>query len=123
MPLIQSLFLALFLLYPALSIPIQPRLINVSPEISPKLDLSDSLSCLGVGVCNPVTVDKNASPSGPAPSQPTQQQAPTKKVGEGGSLVNVAPVISPDVDLSGLLSCVGVANCNPVTVNKGPESS
>ncbi|KAF6838548.1 hypothetical protein CPLU01_02349 [Colletotrichum plurivorum] len=120
MRLLHSLFLAILLLYPASALPNEPRLINVSPEISPKLDLSDSLSCLGVAVCNPVTVDKNARPSGSAPPQLTQQQAPPQA---GGSLVNVAPVVSPNVDLSGLLSCVGVANCNPVTVNKGPVSS
>lgn len=126
MRLLQHLSFATFLLCRALALPIEPRLINVSPQVNPKVDLSDSLSCIGVAVCNPVTVDKNASRSGSTQPQPAQQQSPPQQAGGnggGGSLVNVAPVVSPDVDLSGLLSCVGIANCNPVTVNEGPGST
>ncbi|GKT74824.1 hypothetical protein ColTof4_07247 [Colletotrichum tofieldiae] len=114
--------IALFLAS-ASALPISPRLINISPEISPKIDLSSPVAqCVGIALCNPVTV-KGGSQS-PTPSIQQQEAPPQQTPSEGGgSLINIAPAISPDINLPGLLKCVGIANCNPVTVNKGEGGS
>ncbi|KAK6215045.1 hypothetical protein QIS74_08064 [Colletotrichum tabaci] len=110
------------ILAPASALPVSRGLINISPEINPSVDSGPVAQCVGIAVCNPVTVS-NGNQS-PAPTG-QQQQAPPQQTSSsgGGSLTNVAPVVSPNIDPSGLLKCLGVANCNPVTVNKGDGAS
>ncbi|OHW97308.1 hypothetical protein CSPAE12_04017 [Colletotrichum incanum] len=113
-----------FFLASASALSIFPRLINISPEISPKIDRSSPVAqCVGIAVCNPVTV--NSGSQSPTPSS-QQQQAPPQQTGPNGggsSLVNIAPVISPDINLSWLLKCLGIASCNPVSVNREGRAS
>ncbi|WQF87527.1 hypothetical protein CDEST_12541 [Colletotrichum destructivum] len=110
------------ILTPASALPVSRGLINISPEINPSVDSRPVAQCLGIAVCNPVTV--NNGNQSPAPTG-QQQQAPPQQTssGGGGSLINVAPVVSPNIEPYGFLKCLGVANCNPVTVNKGDGAS
>ncbi|KAK1993357.1 hypothetical protein LX36DRAFT_673888 [Colletotrichum falcatum] len=108
------------LLAPAVALPIAPRQVNISPQVNPAVGSSSpAVDCVGIAVCNPVTVDDgNGSPalSGQAKqTAPVPQQAGSG--GGGGSLINVAPAVGPSVNLPGLLNCVGVAACNPVSAS------
>lgn len=117
-------------------------LVNVSPVVSPKLSLGQILGCLGIGisVCNPINVngtqnsDNNNSNSKATSnnighddhncttstsSSPDAQQKSAAGNSDSGGLINVAPVISPDISLSNPNSCVGVgiSACDPINVN------
>lgn len=119
----------------------RPRgLINLSPVISPKLNLGQLLGCLGIGVsvCNPINVngtqnsgtgaenseassntighdDQNCPKCTPSSGD---QKKPAAGNSETSGLINIAPVISPDISLSRQKSCigVGVSVCDPINV-------
>lgn len=122
-------------------------LINLSPVVAPNLNLSQLLGCLGIGIsaCNPVHVngaqnsdnddgspksssddtghdDENCTGS-TSPSSEGQGNAPAENSGKG-ALINIAPVISPDISLSNPNSCVGVgvSVCNPINVSGDQDS-
>ncbi|OLN86788.1 hypothetical protein CCHL11_07851 [Colletotrichum chlorophyti] len=111
----------LFATASALPVSLSPRLINISPDISPKINLSEPVSCVGIAACNPVSVNNGvaapAPTATPAPPPPPPHQTPS---GGGNSLINISPILRPDLNLSGLLKCLGIAACNPVTVNTAP---
>ncbi|KAK1988603.1 hypothetical protein LZ30DRAFT_698377 [Colletotrichum cereale] len=121
---VRLIYIALFLA-PAIALPIDPRQVNVSPEISPEISLPSPVAeCVGIAACNSITtndVNQSQTPSNQQKQTPPPQQ--TGSCGGVGSLINVAPVINPSVDLPELLKCVGIATCNPVTVNKGEAAS
>ncbi|KAK6859850.1 hypothetical protein PG995_003486 [Apiospora arundinis] len=79
-------------------------LVNVAPNVSPKVGLSNDNSCTGIGVsaCDPINVNgtqgsnnNNSNPgkttSAPAPASSGQSGSGSG----GGGLINLAPVISP----------------------------
>ncbi|KAI1448780.1 hypothetical protein F5Y02DRAFT_374671 [Annulohypoxylon stygium] len=121
-------------------------LINLSPTISPDIGLSNENSCLGIGIsaCDPITVGsdvtKTVTKSDESSSDDTteteQSSYPTAsseskstttttaatdsdKSSSGGGLLNLSPVISPDIDLNNDNSCqgIGISACDPITVN------
>ncbi|KAK8000247.1 hypothetical protein PG990_012847 [Apiospora arundinis] len=108
-------------------------LVNVAPNVSPKVGLSNDNSCTGIGVsaCDPINVNgtqgsnnNNSNPgkttSAPAPASSGQSGSGSG----GGGLINLAPVISPDVDVSNDNSCLGlgISVCDPINVG-GTQNS
>lgn len=113
-------------------------LIDISPNISPDLDLSSDGSCLGVGIsaCDPITVSHasttkkyvngtqssqdeegssnssstdNSSSNSTAPATSTATTAAATTATSGaGALININLNISPEVDLGGDNTCTGV---------------
>lgn len=94
-------------------------LLDLSPTISPVLDLSGGDGCFGVGisVCDPITVGgkkavtNEAVTNTPAWSNTTiTAPTPTTPVQEDNSdaLIVISPDISPDISLDGGDGCKGV---------------
>ncbi|EFQ30806.1 hypothetical protein CGRA01v4_12857 [Colletotrichum graminicola] len=80
------------LLAPATALPIAPGQVNVPPEFNSKIGSpSPVIDCVGIAVCNTITVD-NGNQSPGSLSQPKQtplqqqQQQQTGSGGVGGSL-------------------------------------
>ncbi|KAI1774588.1 hypothetical protein F4818DRAFT_66449 [Hypoxylon cercidicola] len=109
-------------------------LLNISPTITPDLNLSNDNSCLGIGIsaCDPITVgsdvtktvteesdDDAAYDSSPAPSSTPASTAPSSTSGAGDSLINLSPSVSPDLNLSNDNGCLGlgISACDPITVD------
>ncbi|KAK8104169.1 uncharacterized protein PG998_011202 [Apiospora kogelbergensis] len=99
-------------------------LVNVAPNVSPKVGLSNDNSCTGIGVsaCDPINVGgTQGSNNNSNNKEKTNTPAPS---GQSGGLINLAPVVSPDVDLSNDNSCtgIGISVCDPINV-KGTQNS
>ncbi|KAK7914388.1 hypothetical protein PG985_012091 [Apiospora marii] len=104
-------------------------LVNLSPNVSPKLGLSNDGSCTGVGVsaCDPINVDgtQNSNNQNNNKEKASPTATPQGQSGSGGGgLINVAPVISPEVDVSNDNSCtgIGISVCDPINVG-GTQNS
>ncbi|KAK8075124.1 hypothetical protein PG997_009787 [Apiospora hydei] len=103
-------------------------LINVSPNVSPKVGLSNDGSCTGIGVsaCDPINVGgtQNSNNNNSKEKTPNNTPTPSSQSGSGGGLINLSPVISPDLDVSNDNSCtgVGISVCDPINV-KGTQNS
>ncbi|KAK7962605.1 uncharacterized protein PG986_003430 [Apiospora aurea] len=105
-------------------------LINVSPNVSPKVGLSNDGSCTGLGVsaCDPINVGgtQNSNNSNNNSKEKTSNTTPTPsgQSGSGGGLINLSPVVSPDLDVSNDNSCLGlgISVCDPINV-KGTQNS
>ncbi|KAK8043681.1 hypothetical protein PG993_006111 [Apiospora rasikravindrae] len=104
-------------------------LINVSPNVSPKIGLSNDGSCTGVGVsaCDPINVGGTQNSNNDSKQKaPNTTPAPSGQSGSGsgGGLINLSPVISPDVDVSNDNSCtgIGISVCDPINVD-GTQNS
>ncbi|KAI0011957.1 hypothetical protein F4779DRAFT_571083 [Xylariaceae sp. FL0662B] len=104
-------------------------LINISPDISPDLHLSDKNSCLGLGisVCDPINVGGTQNSNNGGDGSSTTEKAasqPDSSNSGGGSLINLSPTISPDLDLDDSDSClgIGISACDPINVN-GTQNS
>jgi hypothetical protein len=107
--------------------PLQRRaLLTIDPTLSPAIDLSNDNSCLGIGisVCDPITVgDTDSSEDGTSSttsSTATEEKAvDTGSTSSGSSLIDLSPVISPDIDLSSDDSCtgIGISACDPINVD------
>ncbi|KAI1459984.1 hypothetical protein F4805DRAFT_419439 [Annulohypoxylon moriforme] len=98
-------------------------LINLSPTISPDVNLNNDNSCLGIGisVCDPITVDsKTNSTAVDDTSSSSSSKAKTESSGssDDDSLINLSPTISPDLTLTNPNSClgIGISACDPITV-------
>ncbi|KAI0160794.1 hypothetical protein GGR57DRAFT_456309 [Xylariaceae sp. FL1272] len=99
-------------------------LIDVSPDVSPDLDLSSSNDCIGVGisVCDPINVDgtqnSNNNNNDDDESSSETPTSTTEDDSEGGSLINLSPTVSPDLDLSSSNDCfgIGISACDPINV-------
>ncbi|KAI0881235.1 uncharacterized protein GGS22DRAFT_172732 [Annulohypoxylon maeteangense] len=118
-------------------------LINLSPTISPDLNLSNENSCLGIGIsaCDPITVGSDVTKTvtktdgssdetteteqSSYPTASTQSKSTTTTTtsnsgsSSGGSLLNLSPTISPDLNLVNDNSCtgIGISACDPITVD------
>ncbi|KAI1262840.1 hypothetical protein F5Y18DRAFT_396434 [Xylariaceae sp. FL1019] len=92
-------------------------LINISPDVSPDVDLSSSNDCIGLGisVCDPINVDGTQN-SNNNNGESTSEKATSTS--EGGSLINLSPTVSPDLDLSSSNDCfgIGISACDPINV-------
>ncbi|KAK8061442.1 hypothetical protein PG994_007808 [Apiospora phragmitis] len=105
-------------------------LVNLSPNVSPKVGLSNDNSCTGIGVsaCDPINVkgtQNSNNNNSNNENAPTTTPAPSGQGGSGGGgLVNVAPIVSPDVDVSNDNSCtgIGISVCDPINVG-GTQNS
>ncbi|KAI9170807.1 hypothetical protein HJFPF1_00281 [Paramyrothecium foliicola] len=88
-------------------------LLNLSPVISPKLSATPGCFGMGIAQCNPVNVagQQNTGSGGIDNGEKTQPSS------NGNSLINVAPVVDPDIALGGGCVSFGIAGCNPVNVN------
>ncbi|KAI1204811.1 uncharacterized protein F4807DRAFT_445768 [Annulohypoxylon truncatum] len=126
-------------------------LINLSPTITPDLDLTNENNCLGIGIsaCDPITVGSDVSktvtnsddsssdekpdtvqssyPTATATSESTpttasasaSASASNSDSSSGGSLLDLSPNVSPDINLKNENSCqgIGISACDPITVN------
>ncbi|KAK7985288.1 hypothetical protein PG996_005470 [Apiospora saccharicola] len=104
-------------------------LINLSPDVSPKVGASNDGSCTGVGVsaCDPINVDGTQNSNNQNNNNQEKAPAATPASSSGsqsGGLINVAPIISPDVDVSNDNSCtgIGISVCDPINVG-GTQNS
>ncbi|KAI8624125.1 hypothetical protein F5Y19DRAFT_339585 [Xylariaceae sp. FL1651] len=103
-------------------------LINVSPVLSPTLDLSSSNSCFGLGisVCDPINVGgtQNSNNGDSNDSSSPSSSRSSSSSSESGGLLDLSPVITPIVDLSSDNDCtgVGISACDPINVN-GTQNS
>lgn len=100
-------------------------LLNLSPEISPDLDLSGNNECLGLGVsvCDPINVngEQNVNKGSDSDSHPKDDQHDGNKKDDddGQYLINISPDISPEIDASDNNGCagIGISACDPINVN------
>ncbi|KAK8122060.1 hypothetical protein PG984_010730 [Apiospora sp. TS-2023a] len=103
-------------------------LINLSPNVSPKVGASNDGSCTGVGVsaCDPINVDgtQNSNNQNNNKEKAPAAAAPASSGSQSGGLINVAPTVSPDVDVSNDNSCtgIGISVCDPINVG-GTQNS
>lgn len=123
-------------------------LIDLSPNISPDLDLSSDGSCFGLGIsaCDPITVvhtssngkkyanstkssQDEGSSTGSSSSHPnstTTMTTITNTTAAGHSpLININVNLSPKTDVGGDNTCtgVGVSVCDPISVSDGTSNS
>ncbi|KAI0126631.1 hypothetical protein BJ170DRAFT_629459 [Xylariales sp. AK1849] len=95
-------------------------LINLSPTVSPEVDLNNANSCLGLGisVCDPINVGgtQNSNDSSVSKKKTTTTKSSTS---HSDSLINISPDISPSVNLSDDNSCtgIGISVCDPINVD------
>ncbi|KAI1077639.1 hypothetical protein F5B20DRAFT_257572 [Whalleya microplaca] len=101
-------------------------LLNLSPDISPDINLNNADSCLGLGisVCDPINVGgtQNSNNGG---SDFSKGKAPSKPSNSGsGDLINLSPTISPALGLDNSNSClgIGISACDPINVD-GTQNS
>lgn len=104
-------------------------LLSVSPDVSPKVGASNDGSCTGVGVsaCDPINVHGTQNSNNQ--NNNNQEKAPAAAAtpassGQSGGLINVAPIVSPGVDVSNDNSCIGIgiSVCDPINVG-GTQNS
>ena len=116
---------SLLLAATGLAAPMLPRrgLLNISPVISPDIDLPENPGCLGIGisVCDPITVDskQRAEQKDNNGTSEKAAQAPPEGDENSDSLINIAPVIAPQVDGGDNTGClgIGISACDPISVD------
>ncbi|KAI1325235.1 hypothetical protein F5Y16DRAFT_278184 [Xylariaceae sp. FL0255] len=102
-------------------------LLNISPQVSPDLDLSSNNDCFGVGIsaCDPINVngtqgsENDDGDKKQDTAAPTSTQISSSTSSGGDSLINISPTISPDLDFSSENDCfgLGISACDPINVN------
>lgn len=106
-----------------------PRgLLNLSPVLSPVLNLGGDNQCTGIGisVCDPINVGGEQNNSNGDNTDKDEPQEEEKDDSDGGdSLINIAPVISPDISLGGDNGClgIGISVCDPINVDGSQNNS
>jgi hypothetical protein len=97
-------------------------LLGIDLDLSPILDLGGDNSCLGLGIsaCDPINVDGTQNSHNTAVNGDGNSQAESESgtAHESNALINLSPDISPELDIGGDNSClgVGVSVCDPINV-------
>lgn len=110
----------------ALPTPSRRQLLDLSPVISPIIDLGGDNGCLGIGisVCDPINVDGEQNNSNSQDSTPEKEEDEEPE-DTTVSLINISPEIIPEISIGGDNDClgVGISVCNPINVDGEQNNS